>query len=343
MHSFLSSNEKLICHRLNFRIVSLYDTSFDGWLGAVLRNNFLYAAEQVKIHSEKQSLRSFIKTFTLSENHPLYKELKDGFPAPYIISLHSHFNENNPLWHINKNETISFSLNIVGSVANYWKYFIQAVQYICERGMGHPSKKPFLLLDVSECAADGAQQRLYAGGFVLADALKYPISLADYYPLSDAENKKINLKIAFRTPINLYKNVTKTDLQSSFQDKLNGFPSFYQLVRSTAYRLQKLNLLYAGHPETDLDEYSPDTVETFLEDAGSPLLISANLRHVVLTGTPKKERPDRIFFKGYTGEMIFSGKMQPYLSLLFFMQHLGVGDNIVFGAGRYEAEAIRIN
>ena len=47
------------------------------WIGAVLRNNFLYVAESIK-DVQGISLRQIIETLPLPEDHFLYRQLKKG-------------------------------------------------------------------------------------------------------------------------------------------------------------------------------------------------------------------------------------------------------------------------
>ncbi|MDR2773767.1 MAG: hypothetical protein LBC19_03310, partial [Tannerella sp.] len=90
MKNFLEQYGRFGYHRFEIRMIAVDNVVFDAWTGAVIRNNLLYAADKVRIESENQTLRERIDAFPLSETHPLYKELKDGFPKGYVLTDFSH-------------------------------------------------------------------------------------------------------------------------------------------------------------------------------------------------------------------------------------------------------------
>jgi hypothetical protein len=66
------------------------------------------------------------------------------------------------------------------------------------------------------------------------------------------------------------------------------------------------------------------------------LLQSANIRYLALQNTQKKEKVNEMPLAGYIGEEIYAGYFGEYVSLLRFMEALGVGNETVYGMGRYE-------
>ncbi|MDR2626826.1 MAG: hypothetical protein LBC40_02195, partial [Dysgonamonadaceae bacterium] len=125
-------------HRFEIRMIATDDVVLDAWTGAIIRNNLLYAAEQVVLEEQGMTLRERIDTFPLNETHPLYKELKDGFPKGYVLTNFSHYNLQSSPVSIRKNEIFSFSLILMGHFCEYKSYFFQAIRLMCERGLGKP-------------------------------------------------------------------------------------------------------------------------------------------------------------------------------------------------------------
>ena len=86
MKNFLRLFSQTHFQRFVIKMSATENVTLDAWSGAIIRNNLLYAAEQVRIHKTNRSLREQIDTFPLEDNHPLYKELKDGFPKGYVLT-----------------------------------------------------------------------------------------------------------------------------------------------------------------------------------------------------------------------------------------------------------------
>lgn len=78
MVDFLIPYVNLYYHRIDVRIVVMQDTTFNAWPGAVIRNNLLFASEQILV-PDGISLREKINKIPLSELHPLYRDLSGGF------------------------------------------------------------------------------------------------------------------------------------------------------------------------------------------------------------------------------------------------------------------------
>ena len=301
-------------YRFNIQIRATADVTMDAWLGAIIRNNLLYAAEQIRIQKTNRTLREQIDSFPLESNHPLYKELKDGFPKGYVLTNFSH--NQSPAF-IRKDEILSFSLLLIGNFNAYRYYFFEAIREMCERGIGKPLT-PFQLLDITENSAS-------------------PVTLSDFMQ-PDREERASELIVRFQTPIILYRLKEKKNTQLSYQDKSNRFPGLYQLTRSALSRLQKLHTLYV-EPEADSPLlFDEPLMETYLEKAGRPLLQSANIQHVSLQNTQKKGMKNEMPLAGYVGEQKYSGSFGQYLPLLKFMEELGVGNETVYGMGRFEVE-----
>ena len=314
---YLKPYSEAYYYRFNIRMSATRDVTLDAWPGAIIRNNLLYAAEQIRIQKTNRSLREQIDTFSLNDDHPLYKELKDGFPKGYVLTDFSHATMIDPTVFIRKGDIFSFSLLLIGRFNEYRYYFFEAIREMCERGIGKPLTL-FRLLDITENPVS-------------------PVSLSDFMP-QETEEKPSEITIRFQTPVILYRLKEKKNTQLSYQDKCNRFPGLYQLTRSALSRLQKLYVLYVEPGACSSSLFEETQMETYLENAGRPLLKSANIQYINLPNTQKKEKKNEMPLAGYIGGQIYSGNFQQYLPLLKFMAEPGVGNDTVYGMGRFEAD-----
>jgi hypothetical protein len=323
-------------HHFAIRMIAAEDVVFDAWTGAVIRNNLLYAAEQVALEEQGLTLRGRIDTFPLPETHPLYKELRDGFPKAYVLTNFSHSDLHSSPVSIRKNEIFSFSLMLIGHFSEYKSHFFQAIRLMCERGIGKPPT-PFLLLDITEQSLSGESRIVAVAQADLSEELQYPVRLADFIRNNEPDEFS-EIAIRYLTPVILFRLKNKKNTQLSYQDKCNRFPGFYQLARSAFFRLQKLYAVYMPDEAYNPALFDSEQMETYLEKAGHPLLQSANLQYVTLQNTLKKGKINDMPLAGYVGEQVYSGYFREYIALLRFMAELSVGNETVYGMGRYEVE-----
>jgi len=331
---FTAFNSHLAIHRLDIRIRATVDTYFNAWIGAVIRNNLLYAAAEIQLPEHDISLYQYCTQFPLSANHPLYKELKDGFPAPYYLFVLA---EQHPaeLKCLHANEEFTFSLILTGKIARYFTCFIQAVRLMCQKGFGVDSK-PFILIDIREISALNENRLLAFKTEDLSDKLTYPVQIGDFrdspFALKDC------IQIQFESPVCLIKPKRKIE-PAGFQEKSNAFPSFYQLARTAAYRLEKLHALYAMPDDPDNYIASHECIETYLEQAARMQLEKAAIQKTYLLSSQRTNRNEnRIPLSGYMGEMIYRGDYRPYLPLLKYMELLGVGHELSYGFGKFRVK-----
>jgi len=338
MESIQESHINFYIHCLEIRIVLLEDSQIFGWLGATIRNNFLYAMEGIRIDELNLSLREFIGSITITESHSLYPELKNGFPAPYVLSMNSHNRTDQRRNKLNKGEIISFSLTLTANISKYTVYFLEAIKKMCKRGIGNPIH-PVLLLDIFEKSRTDETNLLLAGDNFMATELIYPVYFENFLQKKSRTEDKL-VKIIFETPVNLFKPAKKGAGVLSYQNKLNGFPSFYQFIRSLSNRLIKLVTLYCIPDDAETAGNVFNELDNFTEEALFFILRSADIRFIKIEGAIQKEKEGIMTFSGYTGELIFEGNINKYLPILLFMQYLGVGDNTVYGMGQYRIKNI---
>lgn len=326
MSKLITKYRNLFYHRFDIRIAATRKTQFKAWAGAIIRNNFLFATEQILIN-EKTTLYQKINEFPLEENHPLFKELANGFPKGYAIAV-DNYSES---FTFSKNQTFIFSLYLIGNRVDLYPYFMEAICLMCDRGLGQP-QNPFELIDICEVSPENELHLLYKGKEKSAGKLLFPYRLNDYIRREETIGEK--LLIDYVTPTILFRKTVKTDTNFSYQDKANGFPSFYQLLRSLLFRAEILHILYVENekPTTTEDK------EQYLFEASQASLLRCDIRKTIVKNTQKKEYRNKMQLIGYVGQLIFEGKLGKYYSLLKFMEGLGVGHETVYGLGRFEVE-----
>ena len=142
------------------------------------------------------------------------------------------------------------------------------------------------------------------------------------------------LELTFKTPVCLMRS-SREDSQG-YQNKLNYFPSFYQLMRSLSYRLLTLGILYGDcDPWTDRRQMD-DWVQDYIAPSVRALLMQADLRYEKRYGTPKGGEKSVYVMGGYVGKLTFAHVPTAYIPVLDFASGLGVGGDIQYGLGRFD-------
>lgn len=276
------------------------------WIGAVLRNRFLYAAENV-IAPNGMSLRSIIDTLELSQEHFLYKQFCGGFPKGFLFNC-SNLPHKNSGFVLEENKVYSFSLILIGNNVKYRGLFVEAVKIMISNGFGTPIM-PLNLIDISE------------GNIV---------HFSDKASVTDS----VKLILEFKTPVCL---MQKTNSKGNgFQNKMNNFPSFYQFMRSICYRIVTLGILYSGYTsykckddmEKDINEYIEQSVEAILQEV--------RIKYEKRYSTPKKGENNVYTMGGYMGNLCFENVASKYIPLISFCSGLGVGSDINYGMGCFD-------
>lgn len=314
---------------LEIRIAARQDTYFEAWPGAIIRNNFFYAIENVVV-KKGVPLSEIINAYSLTEKHPFYKNMMGGFPKGVVLQLGSGMQRYENRIKIRQGEILSFSLLLVGNQKNWYKSYIEAVRLMCDRGMGHPMQS-FDLLDIYERHPSRGVHLIAREQCKKIEKLSLPVYFNDF---SFSETQR-DIGISLETPTLLHYIGTTKQCKTGYQAKLNGFPSFYQFVRSAAFRCLKLTALYVHPEDTGRSQQATAYIEEYLNNAGEPWLKQANMKLVTVRGTLKDTGEKPIIFNGYTGEMFYHGRVAPYLQLLGFMQELGVGNDTIYGLGQY--------
>lgn len=309
------------------------DIDTNAWVGAIFRNGFLYATSLVQT-GLGNSLFDAICKCPLDSMHPLYKHYTGGFPKPFVIDCRTIAKgQTGKRFRIKAGRIYSFSLNIFGEHCVYKDSYIDAARIFVERGIGTP-KVPMTLLGINVTDHDFT---------TLADFSCFKQSKEDDGSVaenSDTEGAEVCFN--FLTPVSLLRSGGAGFSEKAFQDKMNGFPSFYQIVRSLFYRLVSLEILY-GKEKSDwgmdeIDEY----VNSNLDASVRAVLTDARIRKYLVISTRKKDADYVYKMSGYIGSLCFSNVASEYLPLLEWGEFAGVGNDISYGLGLYKADLKKI-
>lgn len=330
IHSFYQLTNQCKYHELECCIIPERDVYIDGWIGACIRNNLLREAESVNV-TGPLSLLDIINVFPLKRGHPLYKELQEGFPKGYSLHVSSHSDEYSSCT-IKRGDPFRFSLILHGYFADYYAFFIKAIQSLCRKGFGHP-EVPFRLISISECDKNGKLHSIWSNTSDTVLPLTHPVSLFDFRYCKMGEEEK-ELEIIYDSPMSAY-NELRNSNGEEFKARQHEFPGFYPLVRAAANRVEKMMILYHNPKEVLYSEEISPLLPSFLQYAATPVLISAQIQRFDINSTPKAGTPHRVRFSGYTGSIRYHGNFNYYLPLLSFAQKIGVGNHATYGVGNY--------
>lgn len=316
-------------HELECCIVPEEEVYIDGWIGACIRNNLLREAELVNV-TGPLSLLDIIHMFPLKKGHPLYKELQEGFPKGYHIHLPPLAGYDSCT--MKKGEPFRFSLILHGYFADYYAFFIKAIQSLCQKGFGHP-EIPFRLVSIHECDTHGKLHPVYPSPSGAISPLENPVHLSDFRYCKMGEEEK-ELEIIYDSPMSVY-NELRNPCGDEFKSRQHEFPGFYPLVRAAANRVEKMMTLYHHPKEMMHSEEISHLLPLFLQYAATPVLASVQIQRFDVSSTPKAGTPNRIRFSGYAGSIRYRGNFNYYLPLLSFARKIGVGNHATYGVGSY--------
>lgn len=276
----------------------------EGWIGAHIRNRFLYCAESITVRGGDTTLREVLSTeCPLSESHPLYNELKGGFPKGYVIKIYS-IDYDSGDSDMSMFNSFDFSIVLIGDRAAYRMEAIEAVELLADSGI---------------MGVKFSSEISHIESFSLGDFMEFPYS-------SNV------LKISIATPMSLYKNKVTKSTQDSYQAKMNGLPTLYQITQSAAHRIAKLGVLYSGIM------WSRELVagiESITNISTLPLITECNIYRGVIHSSKRISDGQIMNFDGIVGTMAWSGKVDELIPLLSFCSKISLGDDTVYGMGNF--------
>lgn len=322
-------NTTFAYHRLRVRFFAHKDLTLKGWIGAVLRNNFLVQAASVA-DGKGKTLFDQLNTLPLAETHPAWKALQGGFPKAIWFDCRD-MSVNNRNHCLKANQIYSFTLVVAHRFIANLPFITEALYRMFSKGFGHPVVST-TLIDLCAYDLSGQWQLCYQPEIGLIRMPDNPVGISDFQLAPDSPSE-ISIRIDFETPVNLFRPRTKKDTELSFQDKLNGFPSFYQFMRSLVYRVQTLELLYGD--QTGTRGWQTSEIDSFLQKACSAQLQEVNLKNQKVHGTPKQGSNHVYVLEGYQGYQIWRQVPSTYLPLMAFGMGLLVGNQVQYSLGAY--------
>ena len=292
---------------IEFSFYAKEQVHMDYWFGAVLRSRFLNKAEEIT-NEQGVSLRTLINTLPLPENHFMYKQLKGGFPKGFVFDC-SGIPYQHPGFTLEANTVYTITLYLVGNCAEQHNLYIEATRLMLEEGF---NETPLHVTEINP-----------KGRFSIPEL-----------PFTQ-ETKR--LELYFLTPVNLVH--IQNESTTGFQGKLNNFPSFYQFMRSVAYRMLSLKMLYTEQSNcfSTRDEMDK-AVDEYITAALGPVIQSANIRLEKRYSTPKLGKNHLSSFEGYTGRIVFNDVPTRYFALLVFASALNIGTDINYGLGTFRVK-----
>ena len=332
MTSPLATSKYLYYHSFMIRIEAQSDTTLSIPMHE-LRSNFLFASSQIVVG--KKTFRDVLGPIPLPISHPLYGELKEGFPASFIFFALPSQQEprliRSNCLECKKKSIITINLIIIGDRVKFFTEFVESIKLMISRGFGHPVVS-FVIVDIFENHPFKTVPIMKKDGIILSQP-SMPIRYLDF---EHNQFSRQQIIFKFDSPTLLYKsedNNLKKEMPGVYAQN-NGLFSFYHIVRSVTERSIKLSVLYCGAKVDDY-ETDKDRLIIYLQQATKLKLAACNLINIQLPDLKQKGRSDSVQLGGLIGTMAFIGHFNCYIPLLFFFQDLCVGKNIAYGLGKY--------
>lgn len=129
-----------------------------------------------------------------------------------------------------------------------------------------------------------------------------------------------NAGFYFRTPVQLRRAAP------------DGHPAFIALIKTIIARLRDLKRHY-GDKDTDMGDFPRS-----FWDRAKKIRVLPDLKPVSFNGYSFHQKT-RIFLGGVEGRLVFQGDIGPFLPILGAGYHIGMGQKIVYGLGRFGTAA----
>lgn len=314
--------KNLKSQKITVRFSCTKNIHINAWTGAVVRNHFLFATSRIGTGNGKNLLQK-IRECPLERTHPLYKSMAAGFPPPFVADCRNMLDNQYPTqFHLTAGKEYSLPIVVFGNHTELLPQYAEAVQFFAQRGIG-PSRIRLQISDIS------TEQEVFTDISIPA-------------PQSSPTPKRTKISLCLQTPVCLFHPTRKRHTANTFQDRMNGFPSFYQIVRSLLYRHVTLKALHDNGQETSIDQ-----INQFVENrailAAEAELTEAGIHYVEINSTRKPHQSTPYKMQGYTGELTFCNVPLDLLPLLDWGQTAGVGNDISYGLGLYAIQTPKAN
>jgi len=243
-------------------------------------------------------------------------------PLPPTVANAPHLQEVSPYVlrtgsapaHLAAGDTLTFELLLFGKAIDYLPYFVISYRQLGNSGLG-AERARFALTHVIDETPNGFAQVLYAGDSGVINLEPSRVTLAELLPRSTNQVERISVRFLTPTRIKSHSKITNT-------------PTFRDLLASLLRRLAQLVIVH-GHTQWSVDEKTILAQAEVIETTGS------QIKPVTWSRFSSRQQ-QTIRMGGITGDLEFSGNLQPFLPLLWAGQYLHVGRGATFGNGQYQ-------
>jgi CRISPR-associated endoribonuclease Cas6 len=281
--------------------------------GAWLRSSFGEVLSRRLVDQKrkiKNSLFDLLFNNQLPVRHPLretYKNKSGGIPRAYVL-------KHSPVSGVlNRGETYSFQLTLLGHFNQYLPEICAALANMCEAGLGE-NRARCRLLSILEEDASGQRHFLWHHSDKHILQAGHPISIHDFRHWQFRDE---HLTFRFLSPTQIK--------ERDFHPADFSFPD---LLVSLFRRMDDLSQIYFNE--------APAVADTFLELHKLRVTTDAlSLRRMpdFLYHSHSQQAP--MWIKGYTGTITYKGRFNRYLPMLKLGEFLHIGNKTTYGCGAY--------
>jgi CRISPR-associated endoribonuclease Cas6 len=217
---------------------------------------------------------------------------------------------------------LSFDLVVVGKAKDYLPYFIVTFKELCQFGLGR-GRTACTLAGVESVSPGGSVGSVYLSSDNTvrppSDSIRWP----DLLPVPSNNGKKEirRIKLRFLTPTTL---------------KADGLMArkveFSHLIKRLRDRINALGYFYCGEG-LDIDFKA-------LGKAAEEVTTIRDSTAWISSSRYSRRRDVSHDLSGFVGEVVFEGRLEPFLPYLKLGEYLHVGKNAVFGNGWFRIEEI---
>lgn len=220
----------------------------------------------------------------------------------------------------NKDDELAFGLTLIGRGIEFLPYFIVAIREMGEVGVTKRRHKFGLRSIESVDEMSGGRSLIYSSD----DQMVHNRSkVLTYYDCVEEANRlsKERITLNFLSP---------TKIKFGGEYLFNEIP-FQALIQALTIRINALNSLHCGGQWDD-------SLRDLRDRAAGIKLVSSDLeRQGVLRYSSRQKMKTSL--SGATGSVIYEGDLKDFLPLLVLGQFIHIGDNCVFGCGKYQVIA----
>ena len=286
-------------YTFHFTLEFLEPAFFDEFIGAVLRSALGYALHQIA------DLPVYRYLFETPQSRDLPERRYSGVPRPFVLCVP----DQGQTWFAT-GEFLHFHLTLIGRGISHFRYFLEAFQYMGERGIGLNYSK-FALVSVENVGLDGQRCTIYSEG----EPSSHDVHLSGF-SLDQFRNSKAQptqMLLTFLTPVRL-RSMKRLVKPEDF--------ALHVYLRRLAERVRALGYFHNNMPWFDIDG-------SLIEHARS-IQLEKRLQwqdwQFFLHGRPEK-------VGGLIGQAILRGHLTPFCSAFEVAQWLHVGKNTSYGFG----------